>query len=95
MHSCCADKTCKCVCHQICARCGNECQATYDASQVVGVPEMVCADCYVIATKDVKRSRCEGCGATTAFRDPSLGNHYYCMDCHKQRVIEQSNPLAG
>lgn len=95
MHSNCHDEECGCNCHQVCAKCLSKCQATYDASEVIGEEHLVCADCYVLITRDRKRSRCEGCGATTAYRDPAVGNFYFCMDCHKQHAINQASPLAS
>lgn len=86
---------CKCNCHQICARCLSKCQGTYDATENIGEPYLVCADCYVSATKSRSQSRCEGCGATTAYRDPAVGNFYLCMNCHMQHAINQASPLAS
>lgn len=97
MHSNCRDGKCKCNCHQVCAKCLSKCQATYDASEVIGEEYLVCADCYVLITKDRKQVRCEGegCGSTTAYRDPAVGNFYLCMDCHQKHAINQASPLAN
>lgn len=90
MHSCCVGVTCGC--HQVCARCLMKCQAIYDASEVVGVENLVCATCYVDLTRGVQRHRCEGCGGVNAYRDPALGDAYLCVGCHQQREIHR---LAG
>lgn len=96
MHSNCQDKECGCGCHQVCVRCLSKCQATYDASEVIGQDYLVCADCYVSITRNRQQVRCEGegCGSTTAYRDPALGDFYLCMSCHQQHVIAQASPLA-
>jgi hypothetical protein len=95
MHSNCQDEDCGCNCHQVCAKCKVKCQATYDASEVIGEEQLVCAECYVLITKTRKKPRCEGCGATVAYRDPAVGNFYLCMDCHQQHAISQASPLAN
>lgn len=95
MHSACVDDGCKCDCHQVCDRCLSKCQATYDATENIGDPFLVCASCYVIATRDRRQPRCEGCGTTTAYRDPAVGNFYLCMDCHQKHAISSANPLAS
>lgn len=97
MHSNCSeDEECGCSCHQVCAKCLSKCQATYDASEVIGEEHLVCAECYVLITKNRQKPRCEGgCGATTAYRDPAVGDFYLCMDCHKKHAIAQASPLAS
>jgi hypothetical protein len=97
MHSNCQDEECGCNCHQVCSRCGAKCQATYDASEVIGEEHLVCAECYVLLTAKRRRARCEGddCSATAAYRDPKLGNFYLCMDCHHERALASVSPLAS
>jgi hypothetical protein len=94
MHSACSGE-CGCNCHQKCARCSADCQATYDASEVIGEEHLVCAECYVLLTAKRRHARCEGCGGPAAYRDPKLGNFYLCMDCHQARAIANASPLAN
>ena len=93
MHGNCQDGECKCNCHQVCTRCQAKCQATYDASEIIGEEHLVCAECYVLLTAKRRYARCEGCGNTAAYRDPKLGNFYLCMDCHHARALSLADPL--
>lgn len=94
MHGCCSgidgDGVCGCGCHQLCARCLSECQATYDATQDVGIPFLVCAPCYTELTRDRVQQRCEGCGGSTAYRDSALGEEYLCLNCHQLRQQQRA-----
>jgi hypothetical protein len=82
MHGNCTLSYCGCFCHQECARCKAPCQATYDVANLAEPPHLVCATCYVLITKGRPQSRCEGCSATHAYRDPQVGNIYLCAPCH-------------
>lgn len=86
---------CECNCHQVCARCLSKCNSTYDATQNIGEPYLVCTDCYVSVTEGHNQSHCEGCGVTTAYRDPAVGDFYLCMNCHMQHAISKASPLAS
>lgn len=86
-HDTCVDSDCRCECHRVCAACLSTCQATYDATDEIGKPFFVCADCYVTIEKSRKLPRCEDCGVVTAYCDPAVGDFYLCLHCHQQRTL--------
>lgn len=87
LHGCCSQLDCGCGCHQVCTRCGEPCQGEYDASQIIGVPHLVCASCYVVVMNDVAHRRCEQCGSDAAYRELEIGLAYLCINCHRHNEI--------